>query len=438
MLIFLLLFFEIIMLFIAYFGCGKDLLAPSVVFCGMFVISTLFAALNVFAWNIDYSVEALLILTVGIFCFVFAELNVRFLKKIFPVRKVSCLSVMSPVHVQWFFIILCIAFNLAISFWYYKEITRIVGASGYFEGSLLHSFRVVNTNLTFATDDSLKLNPLLNQCLKIVTANSYVFLYAFIRNFWSSKTKGQQKYLLLLVAITALIPSILTGGRGGILRFLSAALAYSYIIWHQVQGWHVNISGKSIFKGISYFLMAIPIFYYSTFWIGRSIDLNLFEYISNYIGGSIQLFNLYVQMPTSDALSFGEESLTSLWAVFNKFSADVSTISLNLEPRALDIGVIGNVYTFFRRPLHDFGIGGMCIFTWLIGLFIGFIYEILIKERNHQKSVFSVLIYGYLFYWIILAPIDQWSQIVISLTNLMEIIFILLIYTVLTKIKVRL
>ncbi len=438
MLIFLLLFFEISMLFIAYFGCGKDLLAPSVVFCGMFVISTIFAALNVFAWNIDYSVEALLILTVGIFCFVFAELNVRFFRKLFPVRKVSCQAVMNPVHVQWFFIILCIAFNLAVSFWYYKEITRIVGTSGYFEGSLLHSFRVVNTNLTFATDDSLKLNPLLNQCLKIVIANSYVFLYAFIRNFWALKKQGQQKYLLLLVAITALIPSVLTGGRGGILQFLSAALAYSYIIWHQTCGWHISIHGKVIFKGVIYFLVAIPIFYYSTFWIGRSIDLNLFEYVSNYIGGSIQLFNLYVQMPTSDALSFGEESLISLWSVFNKFGADMPIVSFNLEPRSLNTGIIGNVYTFFRRPLHDFGIVGMCIFTWLIGFFISFIYEILIKERNFQKSTFSVLIYGYLFYWVIYASIEQWSQTIVSMTNLMEIIFMLIIYTVLTKIKVHL
>lgn len=333
---------------------------------------------------------------------------------------------------------MCIAFNLAISFWYYKEITRIVGASGYFEGSLLHSFRVVNTNLTFATDDSLKLNPLLNQCLKIVTANSYVFLYAFIRNFWSSKKKGQQKYLLLLVAITALIPSVLTGGRGGILQFLSAALAYSYIVWNQIHDWQIGIPGKAIFKGIGYFLAAIPIFYYSTFWIGRSIDLNLFEYISNYIGGSIQLFNLYVQMPTSDALSFGEESLISLWSVFNKFGADIPIVSFNLEPRSLDIGIIGNVYTFFRRPLHDFGIVGMCIFTWLIGTFISFIYEVLIKERNFQKSTYSVLIYGYLFYWIIYASIEQWSQTIVSMTNLMEIIFILVIYTILTKIKVNL
>lgn len=436
MLIFLLLFFEIVLLCISFFGCGRDLLAPSVVFCGMFIISTIFAALNVFAWNIDYSLDALLILTVGISSFVFAELSVCFLQKKSSVQYNNSSAILNSIHVQWFFIIICVVFNLAVSIWYYNEITRIVGSSGYFEGSLLHSFRVVNTNLIFANDDSLKLNPLLNQCLKIVTANSYVFLYVFIRNFWTDKWREKNFYSFLLVAITALIPAILTGGRGGVLQFLSAALAYSYIIWHQVYGWHINVSSKVIFKGMGYFFVAIPIFYYSTFWLGRTIDLNLFEYISNYIGGSIQLFNLYVQMPTSDPLFFGEESLISLWSVFNKLGANISTVSFNLEPRTLDMGIIGNVYTFFRRPLHDFGIVGMCIFTYLIGLLFSFLYDILIKGK-YGKSTSSILIYGYLFYWIIYASIEQWSQTVISMTNLMEILFVLLIYTVVTKIRIQ-
>jgi oligosaccharide repeat unit polymerase len=406
----------------------------------MFVLSTVFAALNVFNWDIDYSIEAVLILVLGIFSFVFSELNILLLKDRFSfvsIDKRRNVFSLRPIHIQRFAIILFIVLNIIISFWYYREISRIVGASGYFEGSLLHSFRVVNTSIAFADSDAFALNPLLNQFLKIVKASGYVFFYLFIRNFLINKREKKEYYPLLLVAITAMIPSVMTGGRGGILQYLSAIIVYFYVIWHQIRGWHINIPGKVIRRGIIAFLLAIPIFYYSTFWLGREIDLKLFSYISNYLGGSIQLFNLYIQNYDSIPQYFGEESLISLWAVLNKLGVDVPMISLHLEPRVLEFGVMGNVYTFFRRPFHDFGIIGMCIFTYLVGILFSFLYDIKIKRRNAKQNAFSVLIYGYLFYWIVIASIDQWSQVVISMTNFMEIIFILFIYTVLTKIKVR-
>ncbi|WP_370836382.1 O-antigen polymerase [Megasphaera sp.] len=440
MLIFLLLFFEIVLLFISFFGCGRDLLAPSVVFCGMFVLSTIFATLNIFTWNIDYSIDAVLIISLGIFSFILAEISMRLLKNSFChniERKEEKSFSFHPIHIKWAIMLLFIVFNILISFWYYKEISRIVGASGYFEGSLLHSFRVVSTESSFANNDSLALNPLLNQCLKIVVANSYVFLYFFIRNFFIGKEKNEKVYSFLLVSITALIPSILSGARGSLLQFLSAALVYSYITWHQIYGWNINISRKIICRGILYFIVGIPVFYYSTFWLGREINLDLFSYISNYIGGSIQLFNLYMQDYDSLPQYFGEESLISLCSFLNKFGADIPIISLHLEPRGLTIGTIGNVYTFFRRPLHDFGIFGMITFTYIVGLLFSFIYEIKVKGKFGEKTVSSILIYGYLFYWVVIGSIDQWSQSVISMTNLMEIIFMVIIYKILTKVRIR-
>ena len=67
--IYLLLLFGIILFGLSYCLSGRDIMAPSVIMCAMFVISTFFAIMNIKNWKIDYSLDSVLILVAGMVTF---------------------------------------------------------------------------------------------------------------------------------------------------------------------------------------------------------------------------------------------------------------------------------------------------------------------------------------------------------------------------------
>lgn len=88
--IYILLLTEIILLVIAFIACGRDIMSPSVVMVGVFLIATIFAVLNVENWNIEYSFSAYILLSTGLGVFIFTEsffmLSVRCWKERKPIE----------------------------------------------------------------------------------------------------------------------------------------------------------------------------------------------------------------------------------------------------------------------------------------------------------------------------------------------------------------
>ncbi|MTW25656.1 oligosaccharide repeat unit polymerase, partial [Streptococcus pneumoniae] len=105
-------------------------------------------------------------------------------------------------------------------------------------------------------------------------------------------------------------------------------------------------------------IAGIPTFYYSLFLSGRSTTRTVFESISTYLGGSIQHFNQYIQNPIGVAEVFGDESFVAIMNILGNLGFVNYNSTVHLEFRQLGI-TMGNVYTFFRRPWHDFGLVGM-------------------------------------------------------------------------------
>ena len=80
-----LLLLEILLFSFTFILAGMDILAPSVMMCCMFIISTTFALLNVNRWDsIHYGWETCGIIFVGIFIFIAVE---NFFKLVFTGQK---------------------------------------------------------------------------------------------------------------------------------------------------------------------------------------------------------------------------------------------------------------------------------------------------------------------------------------------------------------
>lgn len=419
---------EFLLFFLAFFLSKKDIMAPSVIMCVMFILSTTVAILAADQVKIKYGLESFEILIAGISTFIIAEALFQrwFQRKVTPSVKMRLLNELQKqpfyaVHIQGWLIVVAILIDVPLILWYLREMMNLAGGFG---GAVRS---IVAQTVVTSWDDQL-INPLLGQLMKVVKALGYIAGFVLIQRILAKEKKPLYTAGLLTLMGLGLVSAFISASRGEVLQFLSALLAEYNILWHQKNGWNRNLSWKLIRIGLICIVVGIPVFYYSVVWMGRTAmkDLRTITEATNiYVGYPIYLFDLYVKDPSVPVV-FGEESLIGVNTFLSKFlGMDVFVRSNHLEYHYSNGHFMGNVYTFFRRPLHDFGFGGMLVFTILVALLFSWLYygKIKWKPRTVGTDCWS-LIYGHLFYWIVLSSIDQYSQSYVSI-NVFTILLII-------------
>ncbi|HFI0576103.1 TPA: O-antigen polymerase [Streptococcus suis] len=406
----------LLLLFFNYFSSQRDILSPSVVMTAMFVVSTLFALINAKNWNIDYELLSTFYILSGIIVFsipvTIASNKVGAIPEIVSYRKLS---------ISTWKIIFAILVDLVIIYLYRKEMYQLAAQAGY-SGQSIQWFIRNSTSYEGSIEFSAKIRLL----VRFVDITAYIFLFTFINNFIYN-VKRKSNLLLLVPVMLFAYKTVLTGGRLDILKLMFAAVVQAYILQKAKVGWKKVISGRYVMYGLTGLLVGIPSFYYGLFLVGRTTTRSMMESVSTYIGGPIQHFNQFVQNPTSPSRYFGSESLTPILNILGDLGLIDYNETVHLEFRQLGV-TIGNVYTFFRRPLHDFGPVGMYLFVFLVGVLFAYLYYVVIRsKRRSDLWDMNVMVYSYLFYWIFLSSIEQYSMTIISVFTLIAIILFYLL-----------
>ena len=431
---------EFLLFFLAFFLSRKDIMAPSVIMCVMFILSTTIAILAGDQVQICYSAESFGILIAGIFTFVLAEFIFRYCFQRKNMHKIKGgfsylqqYQSFTAVHIQSWLLVVAIVIDVLILLWYLHDLLLIAGSFG-------RAVRAITVQTTASSWKDMLLNPFLTQLIKIVKALGYISGFVLIQRVLAKEKDIFQTVGLMILLVLGLIPGIVSASRGEILQFLSALIVYYNILWHQKNGWERSLVSKLIRIGVICIAVGIPLFAYSVVWMGRTSlkDMRtITETVNRYLGYPIYLFDMYVKDPSVPVV-FGEESLSGVHTFMNKFfGMNIAVRNVNLEDRYFNGYSLGNVYTFFRRPLHDFGFLGMLIFTALIALFFAWIYYGKIKwhPRTMSTDCWS-LVYGRLFYWILTSSIAQNSQTYISLNVLIQLMIIAVGYRLLNGIRI--
>ncbi|HEM3673015.1 TPA: oligosaccharide repeat unit polymerase [Streptococcus suis] len=382
----------------------------------MFVVSTLFALINAKNWNIDYELLSTFYILSGIIVFsipvTIASNKVGAIPEIVSYRKLS---------ISTWKIIFAILVDLVIIYLYRKEMYQLAAQAGY-SGQSIQWFIRNSTSYEGSIEFSAKIRLL----VRFVDITAYIFLFTFINNFIYN-VKRKSNLLLLVPVMLFAYKTVLTGGRQDILKLMFAAVVQAYILQKAKVGWKKVISGRYVMYGLTGLLVGIPSFYYGLFLVGRTTTRSMMESVSTYIGGPIQHFNQFVQNPTSPSRYFGSESLTPILNILGDLGLIDYNETVHLEFRQLGV-TIGNVYTFFRRPLHDFGPVGMYLFVFLVGVLFAYLYYVVIRsKRRSDLWDMNVMVYSYLFYWIFLSSIEQYSMTIISVFTLIAIILFYLL-----------
>lgn len=397
-----------------FFTFNQDLIAPPVIMSVMFLISSVFALINSKNWNIEYSGIAYILIISSIIIF---SIPLMALKS--PNFNTEVKIADRLIDIQFWKIALTIIIDLFILYLYRKEIYNLALSNGYTGSNIQWFFR----NAT-SYEGELTIRTSIRVLIRVIDVSAYIFGYSFINNFLIYRHK-RLKDLFLLVPFLIFIPkTLLSGGRLDIIKILIAYIVMMYIQQKRKVGWDRVISHKYIHLGFVGLLAGIPAFYYSLFLAGRSTTRTLFETISTYLGGSIQHFNQYIENSVGASDVFGSESFVPILNALGKMGLISYSSTVHLEYRQLGI-TMGNVYTFFRRPLHDFGLVGMYVFVFAVGVFFAIYYLVLRNKQVGFNLDIHTIIYSYFFYWIFLSSIEQYSFTTISLFTL---VFIVLVY----------
>ena len=428
--LYLLIFTLIAYLIITYYATGKDVLSPPIIMILVFIISTCFAAVNGLNWKIDFSTKSYFLLSSGILSFVIPYIILHNIRIHYP-RNVEATEA-HIIHIEKWKIIVTIAIDLVILYLYRREIFRLVGSSGYSGSNIQWAFR----NLT-SYEGSESLSGYIRLLTKFIDASSYIFAFVFINNVIIYKCNLRKNIYMMIPTIIFCIKTILSGGRLDLLKLLAFCFISLYLQNHNKVGWNKNISIKYIIYGIGILIVVLPGFYYALSLVGRETTRSLFVSISTYVGGSIKQFDQYVGAPVEKSPYWGNECFIPILNMLGKYGIINYHRTVHLEYRQLGI-TIGNVYTFFRRPLQDFGIMGMYLFTLAVSIFFSIIYLWYIKfTSNTLYNNVCTIIYSYLLYWIVLSSIEQYSITIISVQTVLTLIVIYMLFKFYTCVQIK-
>ena len=397
--IYFLLFLLIGLFLIAFFTSREDILAPSVIVCIMWIFSTICAIYNIDKWGIELHANTIAAIFVGLMSFMAGSFVGRNLpnfsfgknrKKPYGINSNETLSII-PISKMFFLMFLFI--GVATVVWQFKWVMSQVGSIGVWS-EMMTAYR--SGNSTYSTESISKPSILSNLEL-LLAVNAYVSAYIGINNIFAGD-KVKRPIFLFIPGLMFAVDKILNAGRGDILFFIGAIVLCVYISMQKKYSWKKKISRKYV-KYMIFVLVAITLlFSISRSWVGRTNQDGFLDYITTYAGGSVQLFDMFMQAPEPASTIFGKETFHTLINYLGKiFGISEWRYISHLEFRVSNGVNVGNVYSAFRYYLYDFGWIGLMLLSAFAAIFYTYMYKKIKCNDVFDSTGFSwrILVYMY-------------------------------------------
>jgi oligosaccharide repeat unit polymerase len=425
-LIHLLLATLILMVILFFIINGRDVLFPSIGVTVGFIISTVFLIINENRWEIIIHDVTFFVIISGILILFLGEISAKSLIEYKNSYRVKSISINGNIRDTVLSIksisLVIITLIMTISFiWFLYHIYKVSIAYGYSE----NIFKI----LSYYRSARAPMNPILKILIISDIPIAYFCILVFFDNYYNLNRK-KYKYLIPVILYTAI--EIVSSNRIGILYLLIVIVSLRYILFKRKHNWHMWGSNlKFITYGIITFVAFLGVFYLLGMLTGKTKDNNFFYIISVYVGSSIAALDHFLVDFEYNMKNFGNETIFyGINSIINLFGINMGlTQSRYLEFVSLgQMGIRTNIYTAFRRLLHDYGILGMIIIQY----FTGFVYTHIyckIKNRSYKNEKLAILIYIYFFRYLILFVIEE--KIIVNLFTITTLIQVFLMYLLL-------
>lgn len=369
-----------------YFATRGDFWAPQNVFTLGFLVATLFCTYLIDYFGVNLTWTTFLVVVSGVIAFSLGG-GSAFLVGKREENVVDYKQLCREYRPSNFITFVCVAFSAVTALLY---IRNVIAVSGIF------------TTMTDVTNayrsegyDGTQLQPFyVNQMVKVFKAIAYVYLFYFVNNVMYTR-RLRENVLFFTPAALLIAMSIFGASRAELVTLFIYLITLVFFTYGRVHGFMMQANRKLIKYLVVSVIVFLLLFSGMRSLVGRLNTADPMTYISSYTGGSIELLDLYVRDDGLEAKSdvFGEETFFAL-------RSDLGLVdgSPHLEFRYSTTGILaGNVYTSFRKYLHDFGILGMLVIAYVLGLFFTWWYlrtrSRVIRDPSDHRLIYFAYFY---------------------------------------------
>lgn len=387
----------LILFFISFFLFKKNILNPSVILCSVFLVSLFFSVLNVKKWGISFHLNTVLIVLGTIIVFIFGN-SIAYLlpKKQFKITKKDEKIKIKAISFKTIFFIDIIL--LILLYKYFQETYRLSIIGGNPGGYNLMLAYARNAQLNF-----FRMSRIIGYSIFFANSISYVCFFIFSHITIFEKFKIKNLYLLSPTIIYCGF-IILSTGRTSFIYLIIYMLIVFFILYQQKYNFSFKVMKKIVFCGFLSLIIFFIIFNLSGSLKGNILTKEaIFRRISIYAGSSIPALNIYINSPKIPNKYFGENTLFSIYKILRKFGYEIPQLYPPYEWMYFG-GIKTNICSAIRRYYEDFGIEGLILITFFLGVFYGiFFYYASYKKNNF----FILILYATLCYPIFEFPIEE-------------------------------
>ena len=366
----------------------KDVLNPSVAFCGVFFVASFNVITNINLLGVNLGIDTVLVVFIGMLAISIGTIISRFFSHRYTIKRLLLLKKKHKFVENKFKLQLLLCFNIGSIIFILADVYWITVSRVNYSGNILKALSVYAEVSKFQNID-MKVSTLSTFLTATCEAEGYVLGYIIAKQFVK---REHISTLLILCFITAFVSTFCQGSRGGL--FMLIALCVNYVEIFQGQN---KVSLLKLIKPVLFFgFMVIGAFQIAGEVSGKNWNIGVYEYLSVYLGDP--LINLdsalkdgIVRAPIVGMVSF--DGLMKKLARTFGFSIPLYINDFRVF-RYSNGHNLGNVYTIFAYLIADFGIFGTFIALIVIGAFCEYFHQ-KSKKSVDDVSVFGI-IYGYI------------------------------------------
>ena len=224
--IYVLLLFLIAIDILFFILFDRNILSPSVIGTSMFVVSTLFAVVNVNNWKFTISPLTVLVISISLLFLGAGELFVRFCNyRHSQFRKIEWKPDYTGISVRGATIFFIVAVFGLLLVNYYRETVKLAEQAGYKSNSGLLMLAYARTASLNESGDYESRSRIASYSYTFMQAIAYVFSYIFLYN---KIVVGKRRCAKYLLPVLLLFPYI---GVYGVLRKFDSSIPKFYAPW---------------------------------------------------------------------------------------------------------------------------------------------------------------------------------------------------------------
>lgn len=392
MLIYVLIFFEIILLISTYYCFQKSLFSPSFVFLGGFLIASICAALFQDRWGEILHWNSFFVYLIGFITFFIISLSTHIVYRRIRGNKKSKdpSNLINSIEIPKIIYLIFMIIHVMAIYFVVKRVQQTAAMYGTV-GSWNECIEKYRYIVAFTTNDVARISKIGFYMITITKVGGFFWNVIFTYNILCEKRKIS--ILALVNLIICIFCDFLGGSRTGTVIILISCIVVFYAIWSKKNINRKKLPLKYVLRICIALLLIVASFQFLGSLIGRNVDVSFTEYFAKYVGSPIKNLDIFMQ---------GNHQLPDIWGketfayfinwIGNKTNNSSLIYNLDLPYIKLNGFNMGNVYTTFYMFLYDFGVIGVICCTAVMAFISQIYYELAIG--NNKSRIFNIIIYS--------------------------------------------